>query len=162
MLTASATNIGAEAPIFYRGVRVGRVERKALSADGSRVDLFVLIRQSYAVLVRENTKFWDVSGLRASLGFVFLRVETESLQSIVSGGIAFATPDNANMGPAVKPGHRFELNQAPRREWLRWTPSLSADQRIRVELVPPEGASESPVKTPWPRALARALAKLTP
>ena len=125
VLTASATNIGAEAPIFYRGVRVGRVERKALSADGSRVDLFVLIRQSYAVLVRENTKFWDVSGLRASLGFVFLRVETESLQSIVSGGIAFATPDNANMGPAVKPGHRFELNQAPRREWLRWTPSLS-------------------------------------
>ena len=30
-----------------------------------------------------------------------------------------------------------------------------ADQRIRVELVPPEGASESPVKTPWPR-VARA------
>ncbi len=35
-----------------------------------------------------------------------------------------------------------------------------ADQRIRVELVPPEGASESPVKTPWPRALARALPAL--
>ena len=99
-------------------------ERKSLSSDGRNVLLVVSIGQPYARLIRENTKFWDLSGLRASLGFFFIKVPTERLESLVRGGIAFATPDNPNMGEPVKPGQEFTLNRVPRREWLRWAPSL--------------------------------------
>ena len=125
VITASTTSIGVDAPVYYRGLRVGKVERKTLSSDGRNVGLIVLIDRPYSYLIRENTKFWDTSGLKASLGFLFIKVPTETLESLVRGGLAFATPDNRDMGAPVKPGHEFKLNKVPRREWLRWTPSLS-------------------------------------
>jgi len=125
VIIASATSVGLDAPVYYRGMRVGKVERKALSSDGRSVRLLVSINQPYARLIRENTKFWDASGLKASLGFLFIKVPTETLESLVRGGLAFATPDNRDMGAPVKPGHEFKLNKVSRREWLRWTPSLS-------------------------------------
>ena len=59
-------------------------------------------------LIRENTKFWDASGLKASLGFLFVKVPTETLESLVRGGLAFATPDNRDMGaPTALEAYRF-------------------------------------------------------
>ena len=124
VIVASTTSISVDAPVYYRGVRVGKVERKSLSSNGRYVLLVASITQPYARLIRENTKFWEMSGLRASVGFFFIKVPTERLESLVRGGIAFATPDNPNMGEPVKPGQEFTLNRVPRREWLRWTPSL--------------------------------------
>ena len=124
VVMASTTSISVDAPVYYRGVRVGRVERKSLSSNGRHVRLVVSINQPYARLIRANTKFWDVGGLTASLGFFFLKVPTERLDSLVRGGLAFATPDNPKMGPSVRSGHEFTLNKAPRREWLRWAPSF--------------------------------------
>ena len=104
VVMASTTSISVDAPVYYRGVRVGRVERKSLSSNGRYVRLVVSINQPYARLIRANTKFWDVGGLTASLGFFFLKVPTERLESLVRGGLAFATPDNPKMGPSVRPG----------------------------------------------------------
>jgi paraquat-inducible protein B len=124
VITASATSVTVGAPIYYRGIRAGQVEQKELSADGRGVQLVASIREPYNRLIRENTKFWDVSGLKASLGFFFIKVPTERLDSLIRGGIAFATPNNPDMGPAVSAGHEFVLNKDPRREWLRWSPTF--------------------------------------
>ncbi|MFZ4777153.1 MAG: MlaD family protein [Terrimicrobiaceae bacterium] len=121
--TRSST-ISAGAPVRYRGVPVGKIIRKTLSADGRDVLLTAAIDRPYAPLLRENTKFWDVSGVRASLGFFAIKVQTGSLESLTLGGIEFATPEGSAMGSRVKAGHVFELNAAPRREWLRWSPSI--------------------------------------
>ena len=115
-----------DAPVAYRGLIVGKVGRKTLSSDGSKVGLCVVIDRAYAGLIRENTKFWDAGGMKISMGFFWLNVQTMSLDALAHGGIAFATPDNASMGPRVRAGHEFELNPAPRREWLRWAPVLPA------------------------------------
>lgn len=124
VVTASHTNIGVDAPVSYRGITVGKVGRKILAADGRKVGLCVVINPAYAALIRENTKFWDAGGVKVTLGFFDLKVQTGSLDSLARGGLAFATPNNADMGAAVKPGHEFELNAAPRKEWLRWAPTL--------------------------------------
>jgi paraquat-inducible protein B len=124
VVAASETGVRAGSPVYYRGVQVGTVERKTLSPDGRNVHLSVLIDQPYARLVRENTKFWDVSGFKASLGFLSIKLETETLESLARGGLAFATPDGYGMGPPAKRWHKFVLNKAPRPEWLRWMPSI--------------------------------------
>ncbi|HEU4677895.1 MAG TPA: MlaD family protein, partial [Terrimicrobiaceae bacterium] len=132
LITAPATSVTVGAPIYYRGIQAGQVEQKELSADGRSVHLTASIREPYNWLVRENTKFWDVSGLKASLGFFFIKVPTERLDSLIRGGIAFATPNNPEMGPPVSAGHEFVLNKDPRREWLRWSPTfpLQGNQQI--------------------------------
>jgi paraquat-inducible protein B len=127
VVTAAHTNIAVDAPVSYRGLVVGKVGRKVLAAGGRKVGLCVVIDPAYAGLVRENTRFWDASGVKVSLGFFNLKLKTGSLDALAHGGIAFATPNNAEMGPAAKRGQEFELNAAPRREWLRWTPAIPAE-----------------------------------
>jgi paraquat-inducible protein B len=127
VVTTDSSNISVDAPVSYRGLAVGRVLRKVLAADGRKVGLCVVISAPYASLIRENTKFWDASGIKVSLGFLSLKVQTGSLDALARGGLAFATPDNAEMGAPVKRGHEFPLFPAPRKEWLRWAPNFPTD-----------------------------------
>jgi paraquat-inducible protein B len=124
VITAAHTNISVDAPVTYRGITVGKVGRKILAADGRKVGLCAVINPAYAGLIRQNTKFWDISGVKVTLGFFDLKVQTGSLDALAKGGIAFATPDNDQMGPQAERGHEFELNAAPRREWLKWAPTM--------------------------------------
>jgi paraquat-inducible protein B len=49
--------------------------------------------------VRENPVFWNASGVGVHFGlFSGAEIHTESLKSILAGGIAFATPDDKDMG----------------------------------------------------------------
>lgn len=125
VVVADRSNIGLDAPVTYRGIAVGKVLRKVLANDGGKVGLCAVIDPDYAHLVRENSQFWDASGVKVTFGFFKLKVQTGSLESIARGGIAFATPDDGRMGARVKRGHEFVLHAEPRREWLRWAPTVS-------------------------------------
>jgi paraquat-inducible protein B len=122
-LLSDSTPINAGASVYYRGINVGRVTAKSLSSDGRQIMLTVVVEKRYRHLVRANSKFWDSSGLKASLGFLQFRIQTESIMA-PDGRIAFATPDNTAMGTEAKSGDSFELNHEPRPEWLKWNPSI--------------------------------------
>ena len=112
VLTANHTGIAADAPVYYRDVQVGQVLRSKLNADASAVDVEVVIEPAHASLVNTNSVFWNVSGVRAHLGARGFQVDLESLQSLLAGGIAFAT--RGAPGTAVASGAAFPLlAQAP-------------------------------------------------
>jgi paraquat-inducible protein B len=114
----------AGSPVYYRGVEVGAVSDCQLSTNASTVETHVFIKHRYAALVRNGSKFWNVSGLDAKFGlFHGLEVNVESLKSLVVGGIAFATPDSPASGPA-KDGAVFVLNEEPQKDWLQWSPQI--------------------------------------
>jgi paraquat-inducible protein B len=111
-------------PVYYRGVEVGMIRQCDLSSNAVTVAIQVLIKQRYAKLVRNGSKFWNVSGLDVSLGFFRgLEVNMESLRSLAIGGIAFATPDDSKDPPA-KDGMAFPLYSKPAKEWLEWAPKI--------------------------------------
>jgi len=122
-LLSDSTPINAGASVFYRGISVGRVTAKSLSPDGRHISLTIVVEKKYRHLVRVNSKFWNASGLKASLGFLQFRIQTESIMA-PDGRIAFATPDNAAMGAAATDGASFDMSQSPRPEWLKWNPSI--------------------------------------
>jgi len=126
-LLSDSTPINAGASVYYRGINVGRVTAKSLSSDGRQIMLTVVVEKKYRHLVRKNSMFWDSSGLKASLGFLQFRIQTESIMA-PDGRIAFATPDNSAMGPAAKSGDSFDLNHSPRPEWLKWNPSIPVEE----------------------------------
>ena len=113
VLTASRTGIAAAAPVYYRDVQVGQVLRTELSADASAVDVEIVIEPAHAALVNTNSVFWNVGGLHAELGLRGLHLDLESLQSLLAGGIAFAT--RGATGDPVQPGAAFPLLAAPPR-----------------------------------------------
>ncbi|RCK80975.1 MAG: Paraquat-inducible protein B [Candidatus Ozemobacter sibiricus] len=126
------------APVLYRQCQVGTVMAVGLSPDAVGVDLRLAIDPAFIDLVRDNTRFWNASGLALDIGLLRgLSLDMESLQTVLAGGICLATPDPP--GAPVRQGHRFPLHPSPEAEWLTWKPVLWLGDR----LLPP--ATDLPV-----------------
>ena len=93
------------APVFFRDIHVGDVVSWKLPKEGNEVDVKLAIRSSHAHLVRSGSRFWNAGGVELSLGPGGLDVKTESLRSIMAGGVAFDSPG----GEPAKAGDSFRL-----------------------------------------------------
>ena len=124
--TPSRGSIKPGVAISYREVPVGKVIDFELGPTSDRVLLHVLIEPRYAPLVRSATKFWNTSGVTVDAGlFKGVKLRTDSLESMLEGGISFATPDNPQMGGPARAGQTFVLNSEPKDEWLQWAPKIA-------------------------------------
>lgn len=110
--------VAAGNPVYYRELPVGSVISYELSKDGSQVRVKVNIDRRYASLVRHNSVFWNASGISADLGLTGLHVHAESLKSLLTGGVAFATPPKP--GHTVSEGSVFRLHPEAKKDWLKW------------------------------------------
>lgn len=111
-------------PVTYRGVRVGGVRDVSMAADGRFVEIQAVVEPMYAHFVRSNSRFWDAGGIGVDFGLVSgLTMQARSLETVLLGGIAFATPTRA--GERVQRGHTFNLESKPDSSWLDWQPDLS-------------------------------------
>ncbi len=135
--TSHLGSLGVGSPVYYRQVKVGQVTGSQLSPSFKKVYVFVSIASPYIAIIRENTRFWNVSGARIEGGiFSGITVSTESLEAIMKGGIAFATPDNEQVGNQAQAGQHFFLYDKPEKEWLDWSPDvvlLEEEQREQGE-----------------------------
>ena len=107
-----ATDIGSlsvGSPIFFRHLQVGEVVSSDLEKDGETVTLRVFVQAPYDKFVRNSTLFWHASGIDFKLDANGMTVNTESLLSIVMGGIAFQTPDDFDEAPQAEQGRNFTL-----------------------------------------------------
>ena len=111
-------------PVHYRGIEVGVVRVCRLGADATVVDIHVRIKPRYAKLVHSGSRFWNTSGADVKFGlFSGLEINVESMKSLVSGGIAFATPGGPRDKPVSK-GAVFPLHDQPAKAWLAWAPKI--------------------------------------
>ncbi len=110
VLTATEKgSIGAGTPISYRGVQVGEVMGSQVSDDQQQILFPIFIRAPHDQLVRPGSRFWNASGVEFSVSASGLNVKTDSLQAILTGGIAFDTPLAATDGKPSEPGAKFPL-----------------------------------------------------
>jgi paraquat-inducible protein B len=77
-------------PVYHRRVRVGRVVGYALDNNGRTLSVKIFIEAPHEKLVTNRSRFWNASGVDVSLGANGLSVHTQSLASVLAGGIAFA------------------------------------------------------------------------
>jgi len=80
-------------PIYYRRIQVGRVVSYHLNREGTGVDAQVFIDSPYDRFVTTNSRFWNASGVDVALSASGLKLNTQSLATVIAGGIAFVTPD---------------------------------------------------------------------
>jgi len=127
-LTLSAARLGSIKPgnaVTYREVKVGEVVDYELGANADRVLIKVLIEPRYAPLVRTGSRFWETSGFGVNFSlFKGASLRTDSLESLIEGGVAFATPEGEQMGNRALPGQTFALFKEPQDEWFGWAPKI--------------------------------------
>lgn len=97
-------------PVYFRRIKVGQVAAYELDGDGRGVTLRVFVNAPYDKFVGMNTRFWQASGIDAQLSASGFTLRTQSLATILLGGIAFQAPDDA-MGPVAKENASFALAQ---------------------------------------------------
>jgi len=97
------------APVYYRQIKVGQVVGYNLKEDGQAVDIQIFINTPIDKLVYKNTRFWNASGLDVAVDARGIRVNTESLMTILIGGIAFDTPANLEPGGPAESNAVFKL-----------------------------------------------------
>ena len=85
-------SLAAGSPILYRHLPVGQVIDFDLAPDGKSVRINVFVSAPYDRFVSRGTRFWRTSGISVSLGANGFDVKTESLASLLVGGIAFDAP----------------------------------------------------------------------
>ena len=116
-------SIRPNTPVNYRGVEVGMVQKLDLGPNSMSADIHILIFERYAGLVRQGSAFWDTSGVNVRGGLLKgIEIDIESLRTIATGGIEFATP--SEKAPRVKPGTVFFLHDKPKEEWMSWLPRI--------------------------------------
>lgn len=88
-------------PVYFRQEPVGSVVAHELNKDGQGVTFKIFVNSPYDQYVTSDTRFWNVSGIHVSMDATGVRMDIQSLASILIGGVAFETPLSSNpLGPA--------------------------------------------------------------
>lgn len=123
-------NIGS--PVTYRKVKIGSVQDYSLVPEADQVRIRLHINPEYMALVRADSRFWNSSGFTLEGSFSSFALRTDSLASIIAGGVAF-DPGDLSL-PLAKNGTEFPL--------LDSYEQAQAAIAVQVDFASAEGLSE--------------------
>jgi paraquat-inducible protein B len=102
-------SLGPGSPIYFRSIRVGEVLGYDFTGIDKEIAVHAFVRAPFDQLVYAGTRFWNASGVTLGTGPDGFRIQIESLQAVLTGGIAFETPETARQGEPSAEGAAFPL-----------------------------------------------------
>ncbi|HEF4736434.1 TPA: MCE family protein [Burkholderia multivorans] len=105
----SLGSVDIGSPVYYRRVQVGQVVGFSLDKDGTGVTFNVFVNAPYDQYVGTNSRWWQASGVDLRLDSSGLKLNTQSLATVILGGIAFQTPPNQSSGALAPNNTTFRL-----------------------------------------------------
>lgn len=103
--------VGIGSPVYYRQVRVGQIEAQRILPDYKMVEFTIFIESPHHKIIRNTTKFWNVSGFSLNLDANGLSVRSPSLEGLAQGGVAFDIIEEYEFPYKVEDGHVFTLHE---------------------------------------------------
>ncbi len=89
------------APLYFRHIQAGQVIAYELDKNGRGVSLKIFINAPYDRYVQKNSLFWHASGVDITVDANGFKVQTESVTTVLAGGISFDTPSGAGVPAPV-------------------------------------------------------------
>ena len=94
--------------VYYRGVTAGRVTSIDLTEDGKAIVVGVFVEAPYDRWVNAETRFWNASGVDLTFDAGGLKLQTQSVITLLLGGIAFESrPEHMALEPAPSEAEFF-------------------------------------------------------
>ncbi len=109
LTTPELGSLNEGTPIYFRRLKAGQIVSYELNPDGKSLTVKIFIQAPYDRFVTSDTRFWQASGVNLSLSASGLQMRTESLLSILVGGIAFETPSTDTVLPPAAADTAFTL-----------------------------------------------------
>ena len=95
-------SVNKGSPVYFRDINVGEVLNYDIGDGFGPIRLTVFVRAPFDRFVRPGTRFWNASGFGVRVGPEGFRVQLQSVQSVLAGGIDFETPfDEKDAAPVA-------------------------------------------------------------
>lgn len=104
--------VGIGSPVYYRQVRVGQIEAQRFLPDYKKVEFTIFVEAPHHKIVRNITKFWNVSGVALNVNANGLSLRTPSLEGLAQGGVSFDVIEEYEFPYQVEDGHVFTLHES--------------------------------------------------
>ncbi|MBV1905173.1 MAG: intermembrane transport protein PqiB [Pseudomonadales bacterium] len=88
-------------PILFHGMQVGTIEYVHFNTKQRRNYYDAFIAAPFDSLITDNTRFWFISGISASISADGVSLEMASLATIIGGGVSFDVPQGLPRGDRV-------------------------------------------------------------
>lgn len=89
LLSDDIGSLDIGSPVYFRHIQAGQVIAFELSPSGKQVIVTVFVNAPYDKFININTRFWHAKGIDIKLDSNGVKINTESLVSILLGGVAF-------------------------------------------------------------------------
>jgi paraquat-inducible protein B len=106
---ADAGSLAIGSPVYYHRIPVGRIVQSDLDLDGRSVTVQVFVDAPNDRFVTTGAHFWNASGVDLSLSASGLKVNTQSIATVIAGGVAFQAPDESQPGSPAPERADFRL-----------------------------------------------------
>ncbi len=120
-------------PVYLRRVPVGQVLAYTMMPDGRHIRFAIFVTAPYDRFVSAHSRFWHASGVDVDLGAQGLHVQTQSVVSVLAGGVAFQDlPDADNaLGTPPEAAERTQFTLfAQQSDALKLPDSQGFDYRL--------------------------------
>ncbi|MDH2237080.1 MlaD family protein [Pigmentiphaga sp. GD03639] len=96
-------------PVYFRRVNVGQVVAYDLDQNGKGVTVRVFVRSPYDSFVTTSSRFWHSSGVNLKLDADGLKLQTESISTVLLGGVSFIDSPHLPPGQPAQDDAVFQL-----------------------------------------------------
>ena len=104
--------VSVGSPVYYRQVKVGRIEAQRFLPGYQVVEFTIFVEAPHHKIIRNITKFWNVSGVALNVNANGLSVRTPSLEGLAQGGVSFDIIEEYEFPYQVEDGHVFTLHES--------------------------------------------------
>lgn len=101
LLAPDAESLTAGSPILHKKLKIGEVENFRFSSDQKAVLIECIVFDEFKNIIQQNSRFFNTSGLQISGGLEGIKLQTGSLQSVLTGGIGCINPSPG--APSIAP-----------------------------------------------------------
>lgn len=105
----SLGSVDVGSPVYYRHAPVGRVVAYSLDANGESATVQVFVDAPYDMYVRADSCWWHASGVDLRLDSGGMRLNTQSIATVLMGGLAFRSRSTSDEVAQAKDGAVFPL-----------------------------------------------------
>ena len=112
LYSSNAEVLDVGAPVIFKGVKVGSIEKANFDWFSESMYYQIFIEQPNYNLVTVNTLFWVESGIEFDLSADGINIKTGSLAKLFRGGITFGIPEREPKGVIAEAEQRFILSSS--------------------------------------------------
>lgn len=104
--------VSVGSPVYYRQVKVGQIEAQRFLDNYEGVEFTIFVNDPHHKIIRNTTKFWNVSGVDLTLNSSGFKVRTPSIEGLAQGGVAFDVIEEYEFPRMVEDGYLFTLHES--------------------------------------------------